>query len=72
MQEYKNLGGNSGVVGYSIGDDYVEVKYIGGRIYKYSYHSADVERVEKMKKLAMEGKGLNSYISQYARYDYEK
>ena len=72
MQNYKNLGGNSSVVAYSIGKDYVEVQFSTGRIYKYSYASAGVTNVEKMKTLAMQGMGLNSYIMHYVRNAYER
>lgn len=72
MQTYPNKGGNSGVIGYSIGEDYIEVQFSSGHPYRYSYTSAGVEKVEQMKKLAKEGEGLNSYINRYARNDFEK
>lgn len=72
MQKYKKRGSNSGVIEYSIGDDYIEVQFNNGHPYRYSYASAGVEKVEQMKKLAKAGEGLNSYINRYARDDYEK
>lgn len=73
MQHYKNLGGNSNVKAFEIGGDYVDVEFYGGsRVYRYSYKSAGIDKVEQMKKLAIGGKGLNSYIMRRAKMDYEK
>ncbi len=69
---YKNLGGNSNIHAFSIGTDFVDVQFNGGKIYRYSYYSAGKEKVEQMKRLAMQGQGLNSYIMRYAKYDYER
>lgn len=71
MQRYKNLGGNSNIAGYSIGDNYIDVQFIEGKIYRYSYQSAGVVKVEEMKRLALQGFGLNSYIMHKAKTDYE-
>lgn len=72
MQIYKNLGGNSSVRTFSIGTDYIDVQFSSGTPYRYSYKSAGIEKVEQMKKLAISGRGLGSYINRYAKYDYEK
>ena len=40
--------------------------------YTYSYRSAGSHHVEKMKKLAINGIGLNSYILTIVKYDFEK
>lgn len=72
MQIYKNLGGNSNVQWFIIGDDYIDVQFGSGNPYRYSYRSAGKEKVETMKRLALEGQGLNSYIMKNARLDYEK
>ncbi len=71
MQRYENKGGNSNVTAYTIGLDFIDVQFGGGRIYRYSYMSAGSDKVEKMKELAKQGVGLNSYIMRYARQDYE-
>lgn len=72
MQLYKNLGGNSNVRAFDIGGDYIDVQFNGGAVYRYSYRSAGKEKIEEMKKLAVQGCGLNSYIMRNARKDYEK
>lgn len=65
MEQYKNLSGNSGVVAFQIGNDYIKVQFKDGRftLYTYTYQSASSVAIENMKALAVRGQGLNSYIS---------
>ena len=72
MEQYLNLGGNSNVKAYSIGQDDIDVVFGRGASYRYSYRSAGIDKVEQMKMLAKKGVGLNSYIMRYAKMDYEK
>lgn len=72
MERYKNVNGNSNVSAFSFGPDYIDVQFKGGAIYRYSYRSAGSIKVEQMKKLAIQGYGLNSYIMRNARKEYEK
>lgn len=72
MEQYLNLGGNSNVKAYLIGQDYIDVVFGRGALYRYSYRSAGKDKVEQMKMLAKKGIGLNSYIMGYAKMDYEK
>jgi hypothetical protein len=62
MDRYKNLGGNSNVAAYEIGHDSIKVQFFDKSTYLYTYQSAGAAKVEQMKLLAMNGKGLNSYI----------
>ena len=62
MKAYGNLHGNSGVVSYEEGGDFIRVQFKKGGIYLYIYDSAGEEEVEFMKELAREGKGLTSFI----------
>ena len=71
MMLYKNLGGNSGIRAYLTGTDRIDVQFDSGKIYRYSYRSAGRDKVEQMKKLAVQGQGLNSYITKNVRKDYE-
>ena len=71
MERYKNLGGNSGVLAYEIGDDSITVQFSTGAVYLYTYRSAGSANIEKMKSLAVAGEGLNSYINIHVRDDYE-
>ena len=72
MQIYKNVGGGSNIRAYSLGENYIDVQFNGGAVYRYSYASAGKEKVEKIKNLAIQGVGLNSFIMRYARKDYER
>ena len=72
MEHYKNLDGNSGIVGYEIGEDFIRVQFSGGSIYLYTYASAGAHNVEQMKQLARNGKGLNAFINRFVRKDYER
>lgn len=71
MQNYMNLSGDSGVARYEIRPDEIAVEFRDGRrIYVYSYASAGVANVERMKLLATAGRGLNSFIMSNARLLY--
>lgn len=63
MEKYQNLGGVSGVYAYEIGEDSITVEFNDGGIYLYTNASAGSQNIENMKRLAIKGKGLNSYIS---------
>lgn len=70
MEKYLNLGGNSGIVAYEIGIDAITVQFSDGSIYLYNYQSAGKEKIEHMKKLAVSGQGLNSFIMRNVRKSY--
>ena len=70
MKRYMNLGGDSGVVAFSIGADYIIVKFRDSTCYTYTYASAGIDVIERMKALAEAGEGLNSYINRFVRYNY--
>lgn len=71
MEIYKDINNDSGVISYEIGNTFIRVKFNGtAKIYTYS--SAGIEIVERMKQLAKVGDGLNSYIKTYANSLYEK
>lgn len=73
MPRYLNLGGDSGIESYEIGDDYITVYFIRAQKgYTYSYRSAGQAHVETMKQLAKQGTGLNEYINRHTRNLYEK
>ena len=67
MERYKNLGGNSGVAEYETKEDAITVKFKDGAQYLYNYASAGKDNIEEMKRLAIIGKGLNSYINRYVK-----
>jgi hypothetical protein len=72
MERYGNLGGNSGIVGYEIGADFVRVQFSTGSVYLYTYDSAGSDNIEHMKQLARGGQGLNSFIQRNVRSSYAR
>ncbi len=70
MERYKNLSGNSGVAAYEIATDSITVEFKDGHVYLYTYQSAGSENIERMKELAIAGRGLNTYISRHVRKRY--
>lgn len=71
MEQYKDLTGNSGVTAYEISDNGISVEFNHDAIYRYTYTSAGKRSIEKMKRLAAEGKGLSTYISQMVKEKFE-
>lgn len=64
MTKYMNVNGNSNVLCYEIGHDFIDVQFNGtSKIYRYSYQSAGLKNIETMKKLANMGHGLNWFIN---------
>ncbi len=70
MEHYKNLSGNSGITAFEIGPKSITLEFADGGVYLYTYRSAGRERIEKMKELAMDGRGLNTYINDVFRKGY--
>jgi len=72
MEKYRDTGGDSGVIAYEIGLDYISVQFSGtARIYTYSYRKAGSTHVDNMKQLARNGSGLNSYINRHTKHLYD-
>lgn len=68
LNKGKNKGKSSGIQSFQIGTDYIDVKFFGSKyIYRYSYNKTGKIHVENMKKYALNGEGLNSYIMKNAR-----
>lgn len=65
MQTYLDIDKDSNVESFEIESDRIVVKFKSGthRYYEYTYDSAGSTYVEHMKKLALSGDGLNSFIS---------
>ncbi len=65
MVPYRNLGGNSNVIAYEVNETSITVQFASGKVrfYLYDYSKPGSEIVERMKTLALQGRGLNSYIS---------
>lgn len=72
MIPYRDVDGDSGVLAYEPGADYIKVQFKGtAKIYRYSYQKAGRANVETMKELAKNGNGLNSFINKNVKYLYD-
>ena len=63
MQPYLNRSGDSGVLAYEIAPTSITVQFRKSGIYVYDYVKPGAEAVEKMKELAVAGRGLGTFIS---------
>lgn len=72
MPAYKNSSGNSGILSYSIGNNFIKIVFRDGEEYLYTKRSAGIRHLKNMKKLAEAGKGLTTYINQYVKEKFEK
>ena len=70
MERYKNLGRDSGVIGYETNDDSIVVYFRDESKYLYDYRSSGRMNVERMKKLAARGSGLNQFINEQVKDRY--
>lgn len=69
MQRYKNSK-EAGVSAFEIGDDYIKAEFQNGPTYLYTYESAGKNNIEQMKKLAIIGRGLTTFINQNVKHHY--
>lgn len=63
MKRYRDLTGHSGVEAYEILDDAIVVAFKGGGVYRYDVRHPGRLAVAVMKRLAVEGRGLSTYIT---------
>ena len=72
MKEYKNLSGESGILAYEIGNDFIRIKFQDEEVYLYNVASTGEDHISKMQELAKKGRGLNTYINQHVRDRFSK
>ncbi len=74
MTLYRNLGGNSNVASYESTEESIHIVFKSGLYRNYLYTSACPGQiiVERMKVLAANGYGLNSYISSVVKDRYTR
>jgi hypothetical protein len=65
MESYENVGGDSAIAAFEIGDDSIAVRFIDGVVYLYTYRNAGSANVEQMKKYARFGHGLCGFINRF-------
>lgn len=72
MERYKNHSNESGVVAFEIGRGSITVKFINGEKYLYTDKSAGAQNIALMQKLAKDGAGLSTFISQHVHDRYAR
>ena len=72
MQPYQNLGGNSGVRAYEIGEGSIIVEFERGGAYLYTDASSGATHIAEMQRLARSGEGLATYINKHTHDTYER
>ena len=72
MERYENLGGDSGVAAFEHGPNYIRVRFLDGAQYLYTDTSAGPGNIEQMKRLAVFGQGLNTFINRVTRKKYAR
>lgn len=74
MKPYLNLNGDSGIVSYETTENSIHIVFGSGtyRNYLYDHSRPGKAMVDRMKTLADEGRGLNSYITTTVRKSYAK
>lgn len=65
MRDYQNLAGNSGIQAYEIQRNAIVIRFNGGATYLYDYDSPGPIHVDEMKRLALAGRGLSTYIARF-------
>ena len=67
MTPYKDLSGNSGVTAFEIRETAIVIRFKHGGSYLYDYQIPGRADVEEMKRLAVNGRGLATYINKRVR-----
>lgn len=70
LQRYQNLGGDSSVLFFELYPNAISVIFNDGSRYLYTVQSAGYYAIEEMKRLAVLGQGLCSFIQKNARKAY--
>jgi len=70
MKAYGHRGDHSGVTHYESGEDYIKILFNNGAIYLYTNAITGKKHIIQMKKLAEEGRGLSTYVSQHVKDKY--
>lgn len=67
MKPYLDQAGRSGIEAFEIRDESIVIEFKRDGRYIYNYQTPGKEHVEEMKRLAIAGRGLSTYISQKVR-----
>lgn len=70
MKTYANHKVNSGIVAYEIAASSIDIQFVDGSVYRYTYTSAGKANIDHMKLLAINGSGLSTFVTTNVRNDY--
>jgi hypothetical protein len=70
VQRYRSRKLSVGVRTFDLHDTSIDVEFRDGRRYRYDYNRPGEEKVEIMKRLALGGNGLTTFINQHVREAY--
>lgn len=70
MERYRNLSGDSGVASFEMGPDFIRVQFTDNHVYLYNNAATGEANISRMKALAVQGKGLNTFINQEVKHEY--
>lgn len=62
MIPYKNINRFSSILAYEFGNEWIRIEFVSGAVREYTYEKVGKDHVEAMKKCALRGKGLGSYV----------
>lgn len=68
MIPYKNIHRLSSILAYEIGDESIRIEFVSGAVRNYTYENVGRDHVEAMKRCAIKGKGLGSYVMNNERH----
>ena len=73
MQVYGDLNGNSGITGYRVSDDddYIDIEFQSGGVYRYNRDSVGHTNFEVIKALANAGAGLCRFLNNLRKRGYQ-
>lgn len=72
MVAYKNVDGKSKVARYHMAKDAMTIRFVDHSEYIYTNQSVGPETIAKMKKLALSGKGLGTFIETNVKDRYSR
>lgn len=71
MRRYANLDGRAGVLEYEIGPDWIMLRFRDRpELYLYNRDKPGIGKVLQMKRLALAGRGLTTFVNQHVRENY--
>jgi len=69
---YRNFAGDSPIRYFAVGPSFIRIWFEDGGGYEYDHSRPGREHVNAMRRLAMEGRGLATYISRHVRANYAR